>query len=256
MPLTAAAVQGGIGLIQGGIGIAQGISDNNRLNRLLKQREAYKTPELTNQQFQIAQNQAESGYGADTLNYIKSQTDNALTNSLDTATKLGANPNDISSIFSRNVDAIMKTASDSELAKVTKFDKLYTSIANVAAGQDAEFADRRAKNDDQMAAAGMKVKAGNDTLKSGLGNIAGAFTNYATSQIGNPDNTVSPVMGGVNTIPVANAASTVGKTVTGAPLGGASVIGNNINGTPSFNNYSDLLKWWDTQGSKNFNINS
>lgn len=184
--------QAAAGVIQAGIGIGQSIAGNIRLKRLLQRREDYKTPEEVQQAFEIAQQQAQFGYGADTMAYINSQNNNALTSSLDTVKRLGGNANDISAIFSRNVDAIMKTAGDSEMARVLKFDKLYTQIANVVAGKDAEFADRRAKHDDEMATAAMKVKAGNQNLQSGLGNVMGAFANAGIASKGLPAKTTIP----------------------------------------------------------------
>ena len=244
MPVTAQAVLGGAQAVQG---LVQQFSGNARLKRLMQQREAYKTPDEVQQQLQIAENQAQSGYGADTMAYINNQTNNALTNSLDTVTKLGGDPNDISAIFSRNVDAIMKTAGDSEMAKVLKFDKLYTGLQGVIQGKDAEFADRRAKLDDQMASAGMKVKAGSQNLQSGLGNVVGAFANDAIANKGLPDS-ITPVTGAVNTMPAAAQSSStqpaIGTTATPAPLAAP------LAGSVSPADYANQINWWNTFNRK------
>lgn len=244
----AAAVQGGIGIIQAGIGIAQSISGNARLKRLLQQREDYKTPDEVAQAFQMAQQQAQQGFGAETMSYFTNQTNNALTSSLDAAKKLGGNPNDIASIFSRNVNAIMKTASDSELARVQKFDKVYTTLAGVAQGKDAEYADRKAKFDDATAAEAMKVKAGNENLKSGLNGIMGAVANNEISKKGTDGLGVGSTVP-VNTLPAsAQSVSQLGTTVTGAPLGGRIAlpsIGSMGAGTTP--DYGQLLNFWNSQ---------
>ena len=181
---AAALVQAGVGVIQAGIGIGQSISGNKRLKRLLQQREDYKTPDEVADAFQIAQQQAQQGYGAETLAYLTKNTNNALTSSLDSAARMGGNPNDIAAIFSRNVDSIMATAGQSELKRVQNFDKLYTTLQGVVQGQDAEFADRRAKQDDMQAAAAMKVKAGNANLQSGINGIMGGISNGAMGNLG------------------------------------------------------------------------
>lgn len=233
MPLPlAVAAQGAVGVIQAGVGIAQSINGNKRLQRILQQREEFKSAQEVQDQYQLAQNEAQTGYGAATMSYFTNKTNSALTNSLNTASKLGADPNSISSIFSKNVDAIIKTSSDSEMTRMMKFDKLYASIAKVIEGKDAEFADRRAKQDDLAAAAAMKVKAGNDNLKSGINGIMGAVANNETSNLGGPlksTPSTDPVMTRPPT-PLASGA----PTVTGAPLGGRV-------------DYGSALNWWNTK---------
>lgn len=243
-PSPATAVQAGIGVVQAGIGIAQSISGNKRLKRLLQQREDYKAPDEIMQQFQMAQQQAQTGYSSETLAYLTKNTNNSLTSSLDAATKLGGNPNDIASIFSRNVDAIMKTASDSELAKVQKFDKLYTAIAGVVQAKDAEFADRRAKHDDLVAREKDKIDAAKQNIQSGVNAITGAVANSQTSKLGTKN--ITPSTAAVNTLPVSASSSStlpaLGTTVTGAPLGGRSVAPTGNPGAAP--DYSQLLNFW------------
>ncbi len=243
----AAAVQGVVGVVQAGIGIAQSISGNARLKRLLKQREDYKTPDEVAQAFQMAQQQAQQGFGAETMSYFTNQTNNALTSSLDAAKKLGGNPNDIAAIFSKNIDAIMKTSSDSELTRVQKFDKIYTTLAGVVQGKDAESADRKAKFDDATAAEAMKVKAGNENLKSGLNGIMGAVANNELSKKGKDG--ITGIASPVNTSAQSTSQSAqLGTTVTGAPLGGQialpSIGSMGAGATPD---YQQLLNFWNSQ---------
>lgn len=258
MPLPlAVGVQGAVGIVQAGIGIAQSINGNKRLKRLLQQREDYKSPDEVQQQYQIAQNEAQTGYGAATMSYFTNQTNSALTNSLNTASKLGADPNSISSIFSKNVDAIIKTSGDSEMTRMMKFDKLYASIATVIQGKDAEFADRRAKWDDSVAREKDKMEAATKNIQSGVNGINGAIANNQISQIG-VDNTKKST-DTVKTLPASaqstSVAPALGTTVTGVPLGGRSVApSGNPSGTQNFNKYSELLSWWNNGGANNFNI--
>ncbi len=243
MPLPlAVGVQGAVGIVQAGIGIAQSINGNKRLKRLLQQREDYKSPDEVQQQYQIAQNEAQTGYGAATMSYFTNQTNSALTNSLNTASKLGADPNSISSIFSKNVDAIIKTSGDSEMTRMMKFDKLYASIATVIQGKDAEYADRKAKYDDATAAAAMKVKAGNENLKSGINGIMGAVVNNEASKLGGPLKS-TPSTEEVMTRPPTSTTPSLGTTITGAPLGG-SVALPSMGAIPD---YGQLLNFYNTQ---------
>ena len=242
----AAGLQAGVGVIQAGIGIAQSINGNKRLNRLLQQREDYKSPDEVQQQYQLAQNEAQTGYGAATMSYFTNQTNSALTNSLNTASKLGADPNSISSIFSKNVDAIIKTSSDSEMTRMMKFDKLYASIAKVIEGKDAEFADRRAKQDDLAAAARDKVKAGNENFKSGINGVMGSVANNETSKLGGPlksTPSTDPVMTRPSSAVSSATGPALGTTVTGAPLGGSIALPS-MGATPD---YGQLLNFYNTQ---------
>ena len=245
--MSAAAVQAAVGVVQAGIGIAQSISGNKRLKRLLQQREDYKTPDEVSQQFQMAQQQAQTGFSAETLSYLTKNTNNSLTSSFDAARRMGGNANDISSIFSQNVDAIMKTASDSELLKVQKFDRLYTSISKVIEGQDAEFADRRAKQNDKEAAAAMQVAAGNKNLESGINGIMGGFANNATSVLGK-EKTNAPAEK-LNTMPqTGSSLPPLGTTVTNAPLGGGIDLSKLPKLGSAQQDYSGLINWFNSQG--------
>jgi hypothetical protein len=195
-------VQAAMAVIQTGIGIGQTIAGNKRLRRLMKQQTAYSTAQEVFDSSNLALNQAQTGYGAGTLDYLTTQSDRALSSGLGAASRLGANPNEIADIFDRNLTAIMKTGADNELLQMQKFNKVYDSLSTLAEEKTAVWADREAKIKNEMAAAAQQVAAGNKNSQSGLNLGMSAVANadaaklYSTEQQLNRDalvNTVRPV---------------------------------------------------------------
>lgn len=180
MPFTATAIIGGV---QAGVGAVQAIAGQARLKRLMQKRTAYVTPDEIGDMNNMAMNAAQSGFGADTLKYLTSQTDRALTSSLGAAERLGADPNDIANIFDRNVQAIMKTSADNEMLQMQKFNKLYETMTNVAKGKEAEWQSKEMILKDQMAAAAQQVQAGTQNIQSGLNAGLQGLTNAGEADL-------------------------------------------------------------------------
>ena len=195
LPAVAIA-QAGMGIIQSGIGIFQQAASNRRLKRLLQQRELYTTPQEFFDMNNMALNSAQTGYDADTMAYLTGQTDRALTSSFGAITRLGGDQNDISSIFDRSIQSIIKNAADSEMIKLKKFDTLMQTVGQLGQEKKAEFADRELLLKDKMAAEGMKAQAGAQNLQSGLNTVGSAIANAFSLYGGDkPDNSGSTPLG-------------------------------------------------------------
>ena len=173
----ASPIQAAIGVVQAGIGIAQSISGNARLKKLRGMRTAYQTPQEYFDMNAMALNAAQTGYGAQTLNYLTTQNDRSLTSSFGAATSLGADANTIADIYDRSSQNIMKIGADNELQQFAKFNKVYETTQTLANQKVAEWADKEAKLKDDMAAAAQKVAAGNANLQSGLNMAVGSIAN-------------------------------------------------------------------------------
>lgn len=159
------AVAGGVMAVAGA---AQQIIANNRLKRLASKRQARETPKELIESNQLALNQAQSGLGASSLDYFTKQNDRSFSASLDAVTRMGGDPNSVSSIFDRQMQGIMKVANDDALMKYQKTSRVFDSLSTLAQERLANWADREATLKDKMASEAMKVKAGSETMKSGL----------------------------------------------------------------------------------------
>jgi hypothetical protein len=173
MPATEGLIAGGIEAVGGAI---TKIAANRRLKRLSGQRVARQTPQEFIDANNLALNEAQTGYGASSLDYFTSQSDRALTASLETVSRLGGDPNSIADIFDRNMQSIMKTTNDDALLKYQKTSRVFDSLYGLGEQRLANWADKEAVLKDKMAAEAMKVKAGADTMNSGLNLAFSSFT--------------------------------------------------------------------------------
>lgn len=187
MPLPiAAAVAGVAGLIQGGIGLAQQGRANKQLNKLFKQRRQFETPSEIFDILQMNQYASQTGFGADTMDFLTGQADRGLSSSLGTAQRLGADPNAIGGILDSYFQDIFKIGSDDELLKMKKFDSLLNATQLLAANKEAEWLSKENILKDQMAAIATKVQAGQQNLQSGANLALGSLV--AAEKFYNDDN--------------------------------------------------------------------
>lgn len=210
--------QTAVGVIQAGIGIAQSISGNARLKKLRGMRTAYQTPQEFFDMNAMALNAAQTGYGAQTLDYLTTQTDRALSSSLGAATSLGADANTIADIYDRNVQGIMKIGADNELQQLAKFNRVYDTTQVLANQKVAEWADKEAKIKDDMAAAAQKVAAGNKNLESGLNMALGGMANKESAGVFDMQKNTTAAQSFAPSANYGGVYSQLGTTVTGAPL--------------------------------------
>lgn len=160
-----AAGLGGVQAIAGGI---QAISGNRRLKRLMNQREVYRTQDEVFDAFNLATNQAQTGYDAGTMKYLTSQNDRALSGSLGALTRLGGDPNDVASIFDASMQNIMRIGAEDQALRMQKLNKVFEGLQGIAQGKDAEYTSRETLLKDKMAMEAQKVEAGMKNLQSGL----------------------------------------------------------------------------------------
>lgn len=174
MPFTASIAIGGAQALIGGVqaGLAQ-----SRLKRLAQKRTAYQTPQEVIDANSMAMQQAQTGFGAETSQYLTTQNDRALSASLGSLERLGGDPNDVAAIFDANVNNIMKTAADNEMLQMQKFNRLYATMSDVAKGKEAEWQSKEMILKDQMAAEAQKVQAGTQNIQSGANMVLGGIAN-------------------------------------------------------------------------------
>jgi hypothetical protein len=126
----------------------------------------------------MAVNDAQSGYSPETRNYLEKSLNSVYTNGLNTASRLGGDPNSIADILERASNSVLKMGSDDALMQYNKMAGVVSSVKDLADQRVAEWASVQNNLKDDMAAEAMKSAAGAKNTQSGLGLFTSAVANY------------------------------------------------------------------------------
>jgi hypothetical protein len=168
LPLVAAGVGAAIGGIQALVGAGQAKRANRDLKRLFSQRQAYQTPEQIFEILNMQQFNAQQGFSDETQSFLTGQAGAGLSAGLGTASRLGADPNQLGGIIDNYYQDIFKIGAESDLVKMKKFDSLTSALNLVAENKTAEWQSQENLIKDQMAAAAQRLGAGQQNIQSGL----------------------------------------------------------------------------------------
>ena len=177
-----AIASGVAGAVQGVVGAGMAIAGSGKLKKLLAQRKGYMTPDEVFQILQAAENNL-GGLDPETLQLITGQADRAFSSSVTAATRLGADPNQLSALLDQRIQAGFKIGSENQLANIRSFEK-YLSALNLVA--DNKAAEQKSKEDilkDKIQAASAQTKAGFDMIGSGLSTSLAGFSSDKTSKL-------------------------------------------------------------------------
>ena len=180
----------GIGLLQAGIGIVGDITNKANQKKYLNQLKAYKTPQEVFDIYNMAKNNASQGYDATTLDFLTNQIDQTFSSSLGTATRLGADPNDLSSIFQQKINSIMKVGSDNHLLNMQNFDTVIKGAGLVADNRAAEFKSQQDIIKNKLQATGVNLATATGNISGGLNTILSTLTSSQIANMYNPDGTL------------------------------------------------------------------
>lgn len=202
-PIIAQGVGALVGGIQSLIGGGQERRANRRLKRLFSQRKAFQTPEEVFELLNLTQSNAAQGFSDETLGFLEGGASRGLAASLGTATRLGADPNQLSGVLDTYFQDIFKIGTENELVKMKKFDDFSNAVRTVAQNKEAEQISRDNLIKDQMQAEAQKVAAGQTNVNSGLNLAFNALTSLFGGNLYGGGNNQSPVpaLTGVNTAP-------------------------------------------------------
>lgn len=175
---------GGVGgAVSAGLGVAQAIGGfiekgraRKEMARLQAQRKPYTTPDEIYQMLQATQQNAQSGFGAEILNYLTGNADRAFSSSIGAAELLGGDPNDLSDIFEKRVNESMRIAGESHAQKMANFGMFLKSLNVVGENKAAEWQSRDNILKDKIQAVAAR---GGDAVKnigSGISNVIGALS--------------------------------------------------------------------------------
>lgn len=152
--------------MQAAAGLIQTISGGARTKRLLAQRTAYTTPEEIFKILQATQSMAQGGYDPFTLNFLTNQTDRAFDQATGAATRLGANPNDLSALFDQKMQSIMKIGAENQQLNMANFSRYLSALDVVAQNKTAEWRSQQDLIKDKLQAASADKAAGIQNLGS------------------------------------------------------------------------------------------
>lgn len=191
-------IMAAIAAAQTAAGIVQTISANAKMKKLMARRTAYTTPEEIFKILQATQSQAQMGYDPFTLNYLTNQSDRAFDQTTGAATRLGANPNDLSALFDQKMQSIMKIGAENHQLNLANFSKYLAALDVVASNKAAEWKSREDMIKDQLQSAGAEKTAGVQQIGAGLNAGISAYASGQTSNLykdagssGGADNNVS-----------------------------------------------------------------
>lgn len=226
-PITGAMIAQGVGVLAGGIqsliGAGQARRANRNLKRLFSQRKAYQTPEEIFEILQLTQSNASQGFSDETLQVLEGNAGRGLSATLGSATRSGADPNQLSGVLDNYFQNIFKIGTENELVKMKKFDDFTNALRTVADNRTAEWQSEENLIKDQMQAEAAKLGAGQMNLSSGLNLAFNGITNLLAGDLyGESGKKPPPGSAGVNTDPYT--ATTVPQRRLGLTIG--STAGN------------------------------
>lgn len=184
------AAAGGAGLdpvslalagLQGGLGIIQSISGDAKAKRLMAQRTAYKTPD----EIWKILNASLSMAGGDTItrDFQTNQIDRGFSQALGTATRLGADPNDLSALFDQKMQGILKVGQQFHASNMEAFGKVLSAYNLVADNKAAEWSSGQDIIKDKLQAASAEKAAGIQNIGSAANAAIGISAAAKTSNL-------------------------------------------------------------------------
>lgn len=180
----------GLGILQTGIGIVDTLSNKAKQKKLLGQRKAYQTPQEVFDILNATQNNASQGLDATTLNYLTNQTDQAFSSSIGAANRLGADPNDLSAIFSQKVNSIMQIGAQNHQANMANFRQYLNALGTVADNKAAEYKSQQDIIKDKLQAAGVNLQTATGNISSGVNTVLSSLSAAQIANLYNPDGTL------------------------------------------------------------------
>ena len=178
IPLTMA-----LGGLQAGMGIIQSIGANSRMKRLRGQRKAYETPEEYLDILQATQMMAQQGFDASTLSYLTNQGDRAFSSAVGAATRLGANPNDLSNILDLKLQNSFKIGAENHRLNMENFSKYLSAVDVIGQNKAAEWKSQQDFIKDDMQAAAAEKAAGVQNIAGGINAGISSYASQQTSQL-------------------------------------------------------------------------
>lgn len=161
---------------------------NEKMDRLFSRRKAFKTPEEVFKILNLAENNLQ-GFSDSTMEFLTGQADVGLAAGLGSATRLGADPNQLGGLVDSYYQNIFATGAQSELAKMKQFDSLTNALMVLSQNKEAEWASEDSLIKDQLQATGSQVRGFTMDRQSGLNLLTNSVANAAAYDLYNTGGT-------------------------------------------------------------------
>ena len=158
----------GLAALQVGSGIVKNAKANKATKELLKERKPYETPDEVYKILNATQANAQSGYDAETLDYLNNQTDRAFSSAIGASELLGGDPNDLSAIFDKKMQQVMKIGAENHALNMANFNKYLGALEMVGKSSDAEYVSEQNLIKDQLQAEAAKKAQADENIQNGL----------------------------------------------------------------------------------------
>lgn len=177
-----AAAQGVAASTQVAIGLVQSITGESKMQKALAKRKAFVTPEEVYKIVNATTNRM-GGLDPETLSYITGEVDRGFSSSINAATKFGADPNLLSEILDKKIQATFKIGAENQIENMKNFEK-YLSAQQLLA--DNKAAEQKSQQDiikDELQAAGLNKQAGLQNIIGGVNAGLSAFSSLKTGSL-------------------------------------------------------------------------
>jgi hypothetical protein len=194
-------VSAGLSALQTGIGIVKSIGSKKRINNLIGQLTPYETPDAFYKGLNLTLNNAQG----DTLtrDFQQEQLDNAFSSYLSSATRLGADPNDLSAVFGQKIQGLMNVGQQFHQSNLQAFSSLLAGYNALAENKTAEQVSRNNIIKNRIQAENANFKTANDNIGGGLSSLLSSLSSKGIMDLFSPGPDSSPAVAGgiINNIP-------------------------------------------------------
>lgn len=177
-------VSASIAGVQAALGIVQTISGDARAKKARAKRTAYQTPE----EIYKLLNLSLSGGQGDTItrDFQTGKLDRTFSQILGGATRLGADPNDLSALFDQKIQGIMKVGQEFHASNMEAMSKILTAYDTVSQNKVAEWRSREDMLKDDIQAGAADKAAGIQNIGSSANAFIGLQAASKTANLYDP----------------------------------------------------------------------
>ena len=165
---------GVIGAAQGVLGTVQAIAGSARAKKLRKQRKAYQTPEEV---FKMLNASLANAQG-DTISrdFAAGQIDKSFSEMLGSATRLGADPNNLSELFRQKMNNLMVVGDQFHKSNLAAFSNVTSAYDVVASNEAAEQKSKQDMLKDDILGAQQTARDGMQNISGGINTAMAGFS--------------------------------------------------------------------------------
>lgn len=174
----AAIIVGGVSL---GVGVYQKSRANKKAKDALSRRKEFQTPDEVYKILNGLENRSQGD--TQTRDYQTQQIDNAFSQQLGVAELLGADPNDLSSMFNQKIQGIIQVGQDFHASNMEAFGKYIGGLDMIASNKTAEWKSKQDFVKDDLQAAAADGAAANATINSGINTALSGYSAYQSNQL-------------------------------------------------------------------------